>query len=66
MKARGRGITAPMTGFGAAMLGLLMIGAFLLAGGGLYSLVRGRDRRKGVLMLVAAAVMFGNVLVWSL
>ena len=48
------------------MLGLLMIGAFLLAGGGLYSLVRGKDRRKGMLMLVAAAVMLGNVLVWSL
>jgi hypothetical protein len=55
-----------MTGAGATLLSILMIAAFVLAGGGLYLVVQGRDRRKGLLMLVAAAVMVGNVLVWTL
>ncbi|WP_284734428.1 hypothetical protein [Sphingosinicella terrae] len=55
-----------MTGFGAAMLGVLMIAAFLLAGGGLHLILHRKDKRKGALMLIAAAVMIGNVLVWSL
>ncbi len=48
------------------MLSILMLAAFLLAGGGLYLVWRGRERRKGLLMLAAAAVMVGNVLVWTL
>ena len=55
-----------MSGPGATLLSVLMIAAFLLAAGGLYLLAGDRDRRKGVLMLVAAAVMVGNVLVWTL
>ena len=55
-----------MTGLGSALLSILMIAAFLLALGGGWMLARGNDRRKGVLMLVAAAVMLGNVLVWAL
>ena len=55
-----------MTGFGAAMLGIMMIGAFLLTAGGLHLIFRRRDPGKGVLMLIAAAVVVGNVLVWSL
>lgn len=55
-----------MTGSGAALLSILMLAGFALGGGGLYLIVSRRDRRKGALMLVAAAVMFGNVLVWTL
>ena len=55
-----------MTGTGAFLLSVMMLAAFALAGGGLYLIVTGRDRRKGALMLVAAAVMVGNVLVWTL
>lgn len=55
-----------MTGLGAALLSILMLAGFALTGGGLYLLLTGRDRRKGALMLLAAAVMFGNVLVWTL
>ena len=54
------------TGLGAALLSVLMIAVFALAGGGAWLIARGRDRRKGALMLVAAAVMVGNVLVWTL
>lgn len=55
-----------MTGASAIFLSILMIAAFLLAWGGVYLLVKKRDRKKGVLMLVCAAVALGNVLVWTL
>ena len=55
-----------MTGPGSVLLSILMIGAFLLVGGGAYLIATARDRRKGALMLVAAAVLVGNVLVWTL
>ena len=55
-----------MTGPSAIFLSILMIAAFLLAWGGIYLLVRKGDRKKGVLMLAAAAVAVGNVLVWTL
>lgn len=47
-------------------LSLAVLAAFALVGGGLYLLVKRRDGKRGVLMLVAAAVLFGNVLVWTL
>ena len=49
----------------AALLSLAMIAAFLLAGGGLWLLVRRGETKRGLLMLAAAAVMLGNVLVWT-
>ena len=55
-----------MTGSGALLLSILMLSAFALAGGGLYLAASRRDRRKGTLMLIAAAVMVGNVLIWTL
>lgn len=55
-----------MTGTSAIFLSVLMIAAFLLAWGGIYLLVKKKDRKKGTLMLVAAAVALGNVLVWTL
>ncbi len=55
-----------MTGPGAALLSILMIGAFALVAGGLYLITTARDARKGALMLAAAAIMIGNVLIWTL
>lgn len=55
-----------MTGASATFLSVLMVAAILLGWGGLYLLVKKGDRKKGVLMLVAAAVAVGNVLVWTL
>ncbi|WP_156678864.1 hypothetical protein [Sphingomonas profundi] len=45
-------------------LGTAMLAVFALAAGGLY-LIRRRvaDRRRGVLMIVAALVLLGNVLI---
>lgn len=54
-----------MTGFGAALLSIMMIGVFALAAGGTYVLVSRRDRKRGVLMLAAAAVILVNVLIWT-
>jgi hypothetical protein len=55
-----------MSGPGATFLSILMIVAALLAAGGVWMIAKRRDATKGVLMLVAAAVMVGNVLVWTL
>jgi len=44
---------------------LMLAGAALLAGG-IYVLRKGINRRQGWLMLVAAAVMFANVAIWSI
>ena len=54
-----------MSGLAAILLSVTMIAVFLLAGGGAWLALSGRDRRKGVLMAVAAAVLLGNVLVWT-
>lgn len=54
-----------MTGPGAFVLSVLMIAAFALAAGGIYLIARRRNRKRGVLMLAAAAVFLGNVLIWA-
>ena len=54
-----------MNGPGAAVLGALMLAAFALAGGGIWLLTKRRDRTRAILMLVAAAVFAGNVLIWA-
>lgn len=47
-------------------LSLAVLAAFALLGGGVWLLVKRKERKQGVLMLIAAAVLFGNVLVWTL
>ena len=49
----------------SAALSLGVIAAFALIGGGLYLLIKQRNLKQGLLMLVAAAVLIGNVLVWT-
>jgi hypothetical protein len=53
-----------MHGPSATLLSVLMLVAFALGAGGLYLLVKRRERKQGVLMLVAAAVALANVLIW--
>jgi len=43
--------------------GVLMLAVFALLWGGIYLLRTGGDRRRGWLMIVAAAVFFANVLI---
>jgi hypothetical protein len=55
-----------MSGPGGILLSIMMIAAFALAGGGAWQVATRRDRTKGALMLVAALVLLGNVLIWTL
>lgn len=45
---------------------IAMLGMFACLIGGLALIARKRDVRKGVLMLVMAAVLLANVLIWTL
>jgi hypothetical protein len=54
-----------MSGISATVLSVLMVAGFALAGGGTWLLLKRGEKKKGILMLVAAAVAFGNVLVWT-
>lgn len=49
----------------AAALSIAVIAAFALVAGGAWLLVKRKERKQGVLMLIAAAVLFGNVLIWT-
>ena len=48
------------------VLSISMLAVIALAWGAVRVLQQKRDRGKGVLMLIAAAVLFGNVLIWAL
>ncbi|HEX8553505.1 MAG TPA: hypothetical protein VF695_02255 [Sphingomonas sp.] len=54
-----------MTTIAAAAPAIAMLACFACLAGGSVLIVRRRDVRKGVLMLVMAAVLLGNVLIWT-
>jgi hypothetical protein len=54
---------AEMGTVASAALGLGMIASLILLVGGV-RLVK-RDRKRGLLMVAAALVIFGNVLIWT-
>lgn len=49
----------------SAALSLAVLAAFALTGGALYLIVRQRNWKQGLLMLLTAVVLFGNVLIWT-
>ena len=51
---------------GSLILSILTIASFLLGAGGMWLIVRKRDLKRGLLMLVAALVMLGNALIWTI
>ncbi len=55
-----------MTGLEAAAPAIAMLAAFALVIGGIILIRRKRERQKGVLMIVAALVLVGNVLIWTM
>jgi LPXTG-motif cell wall-anchored protein len=57
---------APMYTIAVTALSLAVIAGFALAGGGAYLLIKRREGKQGLLMLVAAAILFANVLIWTL
>lgn len=50
----------------AFLLSIAVLAVFALVAGGIRLIMTKRDRRKGALMLVAALVLLGNVLIWTL
>ena len=59
-------MTSAFSSIAAAAPAIAMLAAFACLIGGIALIRRGRDRRKGVLMLAMAAVLVGNVLIWTL
>jgi len=54
-----------VSSFGSAAMALAMIAAFLLIAGGVKLSLTRESRARGILMMVAAAVLVANVLVWT-
>lgn len=50
----------------AAAPAIAMLAVFACLIGGGWMIAKGIDRKKGILLLVMAAVLFGNVLIWTL
>lgn len=48
------------------ILSLLMLAGMALTGGGIYAIVKKRDRKRGTLMIVAGLVMFANVAITAI
>jgi len=46
------------------LLSILMLAGAALLVGGVYILRKGTNRKQGLLMLIAAAVMFANIGIW--
>ncbi|HKR16253.1 MAG TPA: LPXTG cell wall anchor domain-containing protein [Rhizorhapis sp.] len=46
------------------VLSIIMLAGLMLLGGGLWMIFKRRDQKRGLLMLIAALVMFANVAVW--
>ena len=55
-----------MNAIAAAAPAVAMLGCFACVIGGSLLIARKRDAKKGVLMLVMAAVLLANVLIWTL
>jgi len=56
----------PMTTIAAATLSIMMLAVFALTAGGLHLLAKRRPAKQPVLMLICAAVLLVNVLIWTL
>jgi hypothetical protein len=59
-------MTGPLASLANAAPTIAMLAAFACAIGGGWMIARNRDRRKGVLLLVMAAVLVGNVVIWTI
>ena len=54
-----------MSSLFSVALSVAVIAAFALAIGGTYLLLKRKERKQGLLMLLCAAVFFVNVLIWT-
>lgn len=53
-----------LVGIAQAAPAIAMLGFFACLIGGGWLIAKGVDRRKGLLLLVMAAVLLGNVVIW--
>jgi len=53
------------SGIGSLLLSVAMIAVFALGAGGAWLIVKRRETKRGVLMMVAAMVILGNILIWT-
>lgn len=53
-------------GVGATLLSVAVIAALALTVGAVNLLRKHQDRKRAILMLVAAAVLVGNVIIWTI
>jgi hypothetical protein len=59
-------MTSALTTIAAAAPAIAMLGCFACLIGGGAMIARKRDTRKGVLLLAMAAVLLGNVVIWTM
>lgn len=59
-------MTGPLASVASTAPAIAMLGCFACLAGGAVLITRHRDYRKGILMLVMAAVLLGNVLIWTM
>ena len=53
-----------MSGISAVVASIAMFAAIALGWGGTWLILKRRDPKHGILMIVAGLVLFGNVLIW--
>ena len=54
-----------MENFSSVAMGIAMVAALILAGGGLKLAFNRQSRGRGILMIVAALVILMNVTIWT-
>lgn len=54
------------SGMAGTILSILMLAGALLTGGGIYTIAKKGDRKRGVLMILAGLVMFANVAITAI
>jgi len=54
-----------MTGLVSALLSIAILAAFALIAGGIWLVFKRGERKQGALMILAALVLFANVLIWT-
>ncbi|RMB36206.1 hypothetical protein C8J47_1737 [Sphingomonas sp. PP-F2F-G114-C0414] len=59
-------MNAALTSIASAAPAIAMLGMFACLIGGAVLIVKKRDKKKGVLMLIMAAVLLANVAIWTL
>jgi hypothetical protein len=53
-----------MNGFLATLLSIAVLASFALIAGGSWLLIRRKETKQGLLMLLAAFILLVNVLIW--